>query len=450
MNKNKFSLKTLAVFLLILTVASVLTGLTVYRFAKKNFDEEMRRMRLRQAEEMASLEEALSAKTFDLDLLLALDRLYAANSLTDAEKDALTESLLHAYASGTGDDYSIYMSADDYTAHLEKQSSRFVGIGLSVSADLAKTEHGHGLSVLTVYRDSPAKEGGILPGDILLSADGISFEGKTQEEAASLVRGEEGSTVSLTYLRNGQISSVTLIRRAVTEDTVRSKMLCDGIAYILINRFSSATAKQLASALESCLQSGARAVIFDVRNNPGGLVSAVAECLGYLLPDGDLVHVNYAKKTESNYTYHVKEGRLLRKTETSEDAIGTQTDMAHALSLPTAVLTNENTASAGEIFAAALRDYRDQNLIRARLFGEKTYGKGTVQATHRLPNGGAFKLTVATYKPPYSDGFDAIGITPDQCVSLPDAYRQTPIELIPQNADTQLLSAVAWLETLIR
>ena len=448
--EKKLTKKALAAFLLILAAVTVFTGLTVYRFAKRNFDEEMRRLRTQQAEELASLEESLSAQTFDLDLLLALDRLYASNSLSDTDKDALTEYLLHAYVSGTGDPYSQYLSADDYTAYLERQSSRFVGIGVSVSADFAQTDAGGGLTVLTVYRDSPAAEGGLLAGDILLSADGVSFDGKTSEEASALVRGEEGSQVTLTYLRDGKASSVTLTRRAVTEDTVRYKMLDEGIAYVLINRFSSATPKQLAEAVEACLQSEARAFVFDVRNNPGGLVSAVSECLGYLLPDGEIVCVDYAKKKESSYTYSTKDGALLRTSKTSEDAVKAATDMTHALLLPMAVLTNEHTASAGEIFAAALRDYHNQHLITSRLFGEKTFGKGTVQATYRTGNGGAYKLTVATYKPPHGDCFDGVGITPDQTVSLPEEYRGRPIELIPREKDAQLCAAVDWLASLIR
>ena len=234
MMNRKISAKALAVFALILTVAAVLTGLTVYRFAKKDFDRQMRLLREAQAEELASLEESLTAKNFDLDPLLALDRLYSSHSLSDADKDALTEYLLYAYASGVGDPYSLYMSADDYTAYLERQSSRFVGIGVSVSAEMTQTEQGDGLTVLTVYRDSPAAEGGLLAGDVLLSADGIGFSGKSQQEAAALVRGEEGSSVLLTYLRNGQLFSLTLTRRSVTEDTVRFDMLPNGIAYIVI------------------------------------------------------------------------------------------------------------------------------------------------------------------------------------------------------------------------
>ena len=450
MLNRKISAKAIAVFALILTVVAVLTGLTVYRFAKKDFDHQMRLLREAQAEELASLEESLTAKTFDLDPLLALDRLYSSHSLSDADKDALTEYLLYAYASGVGDPYSLYMSADDYTAYLERQSSRFVGIGVSVSAEMTQTEQGDGLTVLTVYRDSPAAEGGLLAGDVLLSADGIGFSGKSQQEAAALVRGEEGSSVFLTYLRNGQLSSLTLTRRSVTEDTVRFEMLPNGIAYIVINRFSSATAEQLEEAVKACSDENAQAFVFDVRNNPGGLVSSSAECLGFLLPDGDLIHVNYRKTKENDYTYRTKDGTLLRTTKSGEDAVTTATEMAHALSCPVAVLINENTASAGELFAAALRDYRDRNLLNARLFGEKTFGKGTVQATYRMAGGGAFKLSVATYKPPYGECFDGVGITPDQTVSLPEEYYKNPILSIPREKDTQLQAAVDWLGTFIQ
>lgn len=437
MKTNK---KTIGIFLLLLAVLLTFSSLTVYQIVRRDTDRELRRLRLAQAEELASLEEAYGAKTFDLDFLLSLDRLYAANSLSDADKDALTDILVRAYVEGLGDKYAAYYDPDDYTAILEEQSSRFVGIGVTVFSD---TFNG-GLVVLDVYPDSPADEAGIIVGDILSSADGISFEGLTKDEAADLVKGEEGTSVTLSYWRGNDIRTVTLTRRSVTEQTVTAEML-DGVGYVHIRHFTKATPTQLAASVDTLVEAGARAFIFDLRDNPGGLVTSIAECLGFLLPDGPIIHVEYQKNSAGNYRYETENGALFRIGAGTRDEVATDCDMARGLSYPVALLVNRNTASAGEVFAAAFRDYAARGEVSARLFGERTYGKGTVQATYRLNGGAAFKFSVATYLPPYSENYDGVGITPDVTVPLAPEFVGTPVELLNAADDAQLQAAFSWL-----
>lgn len=430
--------------LLILLLVIAITALTTYHITDDRNDKELRRLRLLQAEELAELEKKYQAQGFDMELLLALDRLYAQNSLTDAEKNSMTEHLLHAYATATGDVYAGYYSAEDYLALVEERNSRFVGIGVLVFSE----KRNDGLLVVSVFPDSPAAECGLMPGDVILSADGLSFGALTPEEAFERLKGASDTPLTITYLRDDKTAELTLTRRTVTELTVTAKMLQNDIAYVRISSFSAVTPTQLANAVTAMRENGAESFVFDLRGNPGGLVASLAECLGALLPDGPIVHIEYPKNPQNNYTYRTENGTLFKQRADGTDEVRTDTDMADSLSLPSAVLIDEGTASAGELFAAALRDYASKSLCTARIFGVTSVGKGTVQATYRVAGGRAFKFSVATYNPPYSANYNGIGVLPHEVVPLPPSLQGTPPELLSEEDDTQLKAATTWLTAL--
>ncbi len=399
-------------------------------------------LQVRQAQELAALQEKLLPETsFDLDRLLALDKIFGQHALNGTDRDALTDALLDAYAANIGDHYAAHYTNEEYLAVLNKLSGRFVGVGVTVTP----AEQGIGLHVISVYKDSSAAEEGLLAGDLITAVDGTSLQGLAAEQAAALMRGEENSKVTLTVQRGTLQLTFTLQRRTVVETTVTGKMLEGNIAYVYISRFSEETPGQLAAQVEQLEQNGAVAFIFDVRNNPGGLVQAMALSLGYLLPDGPLVHVRY-KSDAKTYTMSAKDGILRQDFANGEyNEIKTDLDMRHKLTCPVAVLVNGSTASAGEGFAAAFRDYAAKGLVNATLFGEKTFGKGVVQVTHRTGEGDAFRLTVATYDPPYGTNYDGIGVTPDELVApAPEDVGKSP-EMLSPETDTQLIRAITWL-----
>lgn len=391
----------------------------------------------------ASYEEEREGALFDLDLLLQVDKIARENALTPPEKEALTEALLTAYAQAFGDKNTLYYSAEQYLSVTEEQNGSFVGIGVSVRA-LDETHATNGkLLVLSVFDGSPAAEIGILPGDVLTAADGVSFEGMTAAEAAKLVKGEAGTSVTLTAERNGERLSFTAVRRTVTETCVYSRMMENGIAYIRITDFTRVTAAQFASAMKAT--EDAKGIVFDLRSNPGGYVTSLVDCLSALLPNGPILHVNYAKESAS-YHYEKKDGELLYvHSDGTYDLKKTECDASGSLTRPCAVLIDRHTASAGEAFAAALRDYTEKGALNARLFGETSYGKGSVQITYKLENNAAFRLTVATYDPPYGENYHGVGVAPNEFVALHSGYEGALPETIPSDKDAPLAAALEWL-----
>ncbi len=432
----------LCLFLLVLAVA--LSAFTTWFFVNRAAKESERLLREEQSKALAELQseyENDQTTLFDLDRLLAIDRLFSAHALNDVDKDALTEALLDAYVLGTGDAYAAHYTADEYLAMLERQNGRFVGIGVTILQDV----EGGGLRVVSVYRDSPAEEAGILAGDCIVAADGVPFRGLTQEQAAGLVRGEEGTAVTLTLVRDGATMQISAVRRTVSETTVWGKMLDDGVAYVRILRFSKETPAQMGQTIEELKSLGAEAFAFDVRGNPGGLVSAVSECLGYLLPDGPVIRVNYANK-EKSYIMRASDGKLICEYGNGTyTELSCQLDQKHVLDVPIAVLVDASTASAGEVFAAALRDYAAKNKMEARLFGSKTFGKGVAQVTYRTGKGDALKLTVATYDPPYGENYDGKGVIPDETVLPSAGFENRPPEQLTEKTDIPLKTAREWL-----
>ena len=430
-------------FLAILLAVAVLSSFLVWFLVRRQADEEMRLLREEQAAAIEALRAEQQAQTplFDLKRLLALDRLFAAHSLKGADGDALTEALLDAYVEATGDLYAAHYTSEEYVALLERQNGRFVGIGVSVLSEPTAL----GLQILSVFKGSPAEKAGLLRGDLIVGVDGVSFEGMSAEDCAALIRGEENTSVTVSVLREGASLSFTMLRQSVAETTVTYKMLDANVAYVQLLRFSEETPVQLQEAVSALKGAGAVAFVFDVRNNPGGLVNAVSECLGYLLPDGPLVRVNY-KKQDQTYVMR-SEGGLLYRTygNGARDELKGVCDQSAVLSLPIAVLTNESTASAGEIFAAVMRDYAEMHGVNARLFGTKTFGKGVVQKTYRTGEGDAIKMTVATYDPPYGDNYDGVGVTPNVTVTPMPGYESVLPEQLSPEKDLPLAAAAAWL-----
>ena len=328
---------------------------------------------------------------------------------------AATDQAMDALIDGLGDRWSYYMDADAYAAQQESRSNSYVGIGVTVTYP----EEG-GLMIQSVTEGGPAAAAGLVPGERITAVDGTPLTAENQQEAAAMVRGPEGTQVTLTLEdAGGGVREVTVTRATVEEHPAEGELLPDGTGLVTIRNFNSRCAEESIAAVEDLVDQGAERLVFDVRNNGGGYVSELTELLDYLLPEGPI------------FRSRTKEG--LERVVTSD---------ASCVDLPMAVLVNGNTYSAAELFAAQLQEM-DWGVV----VGEPTFGKGFSQQTFSLANGGAINLSTARYYTGQGVSLIGAGLTLDQEVALTEeeAAKLAAGTLSPQE-DPQLQAALALLE----
>ena len=344
------------------------------------------------------------------ELLAYIDLYY--NDEYDAEdvRDAIYKGTM----SGLGDPYSVYYTADDYKDLQISTSGNYYGIG----AGLAQNANTMEVRVSKVYEGTPAEKAGLQDGDQILKVDDIEATSMELSELVKNIRGEEGTTVHLQVYRESTEETLELdVERAnVDLPSVSCEMLEDGIGYIQISEFQSNTATQFKAAVAELQGQNMKSMIVDVRSNPGGLITSVVDILDQILPEGIVVY------TEDKY------GKREEYTSDSK-----------CMKLPIAVLVNENSASASEIFAGAIKDYDYGTLI-----GTKTFGKGIVQSVYPLEDGDAIKITTAKYYTPKGNYIHKVGIEPD--ITLEYDYSGPKDKKYDKQYDNQLQKAVEILE----
>ncbi|MCM1271058.1 MAG: S41 family peptidase [Ruminococcus flavefaciens] len=316
--------------------------------------------------------------------LQLLDTYVRDNYFGKIDETELNDGILKGYVAGLDDKYSCYLSADEYIDEQNDNAGELIGLGLTLSED----ESGY-IRIDSIIADSPAIESGIQNGDIIISVDGVDVIETGFNEAVEAMNGSEGTSITLTVRRNGVDTDYTFTRRSIELVTVTGELIDGYIGYIKIDGFKQNTPEQFINTLQHLTSNGAKALIFDLRDNPGGLVESVEECLDPLLPEGVIAIAEYKDGHSETIVY----------SDSSE------------LDMPMTVIVNKNTASAAELFAASLRDFG-----KAELVGEKTYGKGVMQITTEMENGGAVVLTVAEYRTTVSECYDKIGLNPDYTV----------------------------------
>ena len=307
------------------------------------------------------------------------------NYYIDVDTDKLLESAYSGMVAGLDDPYAEYVSAEAYNDYLSSMLGEYSGVGMSFYGNADDV-----LEVVQVYKDSPAKKAGVQPGDIILEVDGVAYSGSQSSEAASNIRGKAGTSVEITFSRNGEKSTVTMVRAKISVDTIEYEMLEDNIGYILIDSFESGTAADFKEALDDLTAQGARGLIIDLRNNGGGLVNSAISVADMLMNQGTVVYTEDHDKKRDYYT--TSAGR---------------TD------LPYVLLVNQYTASASEILAAGIQDNNEGKII-----GTVTYGKGIIQSLVEMTDGSAVKLTIMQYFSPSGKTIHKVGITPDYVVEL--------------------------------
>ena len=317
-----------------------------------------------------------------------LEALIADKFIEDADSEKLADAAAAAMVKATGDRWSYYIPASEYEAYIEQSENAYVGVGMTIQAE----EDGSGFLIVAVVPGGPAEEAGIQIKDLLIRVDETDIRSLTAEEVRDLVKGEEGTSVSLTVLRQGTPETIYVPRRRVETPVATYEMLDGNIGLVTIENFDDRCAKESIAAIETLLKNGAEKLIFDVRHNPGGFASELVELLDYLLPEGDLFRTVRYDGQE-----HV-------------DASD-----ADCLEIPMAVLVNASSYSAAEFFAAALREYE-----AAVIVGEETVGKGYFQSTYQLSDGSAVALSIGKYFTPKGVSLAEDGLTPDVVVPVED------------------------------
>ena len=340
-----------------------------------------------------------------------VESLIKACFIGEADMEAAEDAAAEAMVSSLGDRWSYYLNAKDFAAHMEQSENAYVGIGITIAAD----EEGRGFLVLVVQEGSSAQEAGILPGDIVVSAQNQSAQGLSVSELRDLVRGPEGSTVDIEVLREGQVLPFQVERRQILTPVVSAQLLEGDIGLISIYNFDSRCAQESIAAIEALREQGASALIFDVRNNPGGYATELVTLLDYLLPEGVLFRsVDYTGKEQVDYS-----------------------DAAY-LDMPIAVVCNQNSYSAAEFFPAAIQEYGAGTVV-----GTPTCGKGYFQYTFQLSDGSGLGLSVGKYFTPQGKSLAEVGIQPDILVEVDEETDQAIYygTLAPEN-DPQIQAAV--------
>ena len=340
-----------------------------------------------------------------------LESLIDTYFIGQADQAAMEDAAASAMVDALEDKWSYYMTAQDYITYQEQMNNAYVGIGITISL----TEDEAGFEIIKVNSGGPAEEAGLLAGDVIVAIEGQSTAGMSTTDARNLVRGEEGTKVTLTVRRGDKTLEQEVERRTVQTPVAQAQLLDGNIGLVTIANFDERCSQETISAIEQLLGQGAEALIFDVRNNPGGYKHELVKLLDYLLP----------------------EGPLFRSEEYSGKVSVDESDAA-CLDIPMAVMVNGNSYSAAEFFAAALAEYD-----AAIVVGQQTTGKGYFQSTFKLSDGSAVVLSIGKYTTPKGVNLADVGITPSVCVEVDEetAYRIYAGILDPAE-DPQIQAAV--------
>jgi carboxyl-terminal processing protease len=338
--------------------------------------------------------EALEKLTIMMRVMYLIRQDYVDGERTDYQ--ALIASAIHGMVSNL-DPHSSYLEPVDYEDMLEMTEGQFGGVGIIV------TIRNGLLTVVSPVEGTPGSRAGLQAGDRIIEIDGESTQDMWLQDAVHRMKGEPGTEVELVIYRPSEDREieVTIVRDIIEVASVKgTRMLVDGIGYVRVTQFDENSATKLGEAIEELTEQGAESLVLDLRNNPGGLLTAAVDMCGYFLPPQTLV-----VSTEGRRESQKLEFRTLGQTVRFEE--------------PLAILVNGGSASASEIVAGCLKDHK-----RAMLVGEKTFGKGSVQNVIPLPDGSALRLTTAMYYTPKRLIIHENGIDPDIVVEMTVAEQE--------------------------
>ena len=429
-NKNKFWKGALVGALLTAFAGLIIVGMSlgIFLIGRTAIDGPQQAAESKQAENQdGSLDlNRITKKITTLQQII--DKYYLFDEDTTKVEDWIYKGMMY----GLNDPYTTYYTAEEYQKLSEDTEGEYHGIGVMISQNRSTGI----ITVIKVFKDTPAAEAGMRPGDVLYKVGDMEVTGMDMDILVKdYIKGKDGSEVALTVFRQdeGEYVDLKMERRNVTVQTVEYQMLEDHVGYIAVSQFDVVTADQFKAAVDDLEKQGMKKLLVDLRNNPGGVLDAVVGMLDYILPDDlmiegdkDLVRTN----TEATLLVYMADKNGKGGQEYASDG--------HSLDIPMAVLVNGESASASEVFTGAMKDYG-----RATVVGTKTFGKGIVQNLIPLDNGTAIKMTTAHYYTPSGFDLHGKGIEPDVEVELKEEFKnQITVDVKEDNQIQAALKAL--------
>ena len=388
----------------IIITALVSSAVTMHIYNNKRGDEVML-----PASEYAELTDVMALD----EVMKSIDEYYYFEA---PQREQLVKSAANGMVASLNDPYSAYFTDEEYQRYLSSINGAYDGIGVLIGQP---TEDG--AEILDVYEDTSASEAGLLAGDFIVAVDGTGVSGLTLEEISTLIARGNGEAVKLTIKRGEESFDVDVVSGTVNIKRVEHFLDNHHTGYIRISMFSGNCAEEFREAIKDLTERRMTCLVIDLRNTPGGLLKDVVSIADTLLGECTIVTVRSNGGEEEVYTSNKK-----------------------GVSVPVAIIVNENSASASEILAAAVQDNEAGIIV-----GMPTFGKGIVQTTRRLESNGAWlKLTTSAYYTPSGKSINGTGVTPDLEVDLPEEMKSTPIDKLDQEQDAQLWAALDYVREL--
>lgn len=397
-DKNKVKIyKIIMLIILVVFITFLLTSMGMYQYFSKNG--------------LDRITVVGNKKTTDLaDTLNQYHELLEEQFLGEIDEEKLKEGAIKGYIEALDDKYTEYISKEDMEDYMDETLGNFVGIGVYITKDSDTNK----IMILAPIEGGPAEEAGILPGDLIVSIDGVEYSADDMTTASNKIKGEEGSKVTLKILRGTETKTFEVERKTIILNPVEAKVIDQNIGYIEFTSFDEGTSQEFKAKYEELKNQGIKSLIIDLRNNGGGIVDEALEIADYILDKEQVILYEVNKKGEE------------KVSKSENDPI---------INIPVIVLTNENTASSSEILAIALKEN-----AKAKLVGTKTYGKGIIQTLMQLKDGSGIKFTTAEYLSPNKSKINEVGVEPDEKVELPETVKN--IFSIKESEDTQLQKAI--------
>lgn len=341
--------------------------------------------------------------------LTQVEQIVAARYMDEYDETKAMNGILKGFVAAV-DPYGRYLDAEAYQQYQDESNGKYAGLGITVRY-VSSTGT---MKVTKVNRGSSADSEGVKAGDIVYKIDGLDVTTMTETEAQNLLKGKAGTSTVLSIYRENETLEKNVTYSEYTSTTVSYSVIDGNIGYIRFDSFDTNTASEFKKAYNSLKDDGVTSLLFDVRNNAGGTLESVCKILDAILPKGVIVTV--------------------------ESKSGTQTSTIQSdskqITLPMAVLVNENTYSGAELFAAAIRDYKKGTLV-----GAKTFGKGVAQQIVPLGDQTAIYLSTQMYYPPSGNTFDGVGVIPDVIIAMSDEDLENFYELT-KDEDIQIQKAI--------